>query len=350
METIRGSEQNEHQVTAATNDPEKLQSSKSNSHEQGVYKGMSPVLYTLNVFGINLHRHFKQPCHKPGVANILWCVYNTTVFLFLVANVCRLMRVYQLKDTTELQLIFNIQNTLWITHNVAHYTIFYFKSLISSQFDAFLVSYQEYADEYCKGILSIKQIAYKCVTLFWCLFLLDFASSTCHVYIHDTYDGIVRWPLHNDDSYETVMELIYTAFKFYMIALWFGTTLITCFVSICLLHEYKVINKEILQLSHSGLLQRLEHFRRRHYRVGNLTGLFDKFISLHFAIDVTCDLTQCCLILYEMIWDRWINNEIGPSMTFTCWITVIILKVIIVLFCAGILNDAVSNCRIHFSH
>ena len=346
MKTMHCSEQNICQVTTATKDPETLQSSKCNCHEHSISRQMNPVLQSLSVFAINLHRKCKCPCQEFGVANVARCVYNTAVLLFVLANACRLMMVYHQQNATELQLIFKIQNTLWIAQNAGHYV----KFLISSQFKAFLVSYQEYVDEYKTELVSIKRIAYKCITLSWCLLLLDFTFSIYHIYIHDTHDEIDRWPLQDNSNFEMFMQFIYIVFVCHITAMWLGISLIICFVSFCLTHEYGVINKEILQLSHSDFLQRLEHFRRRHHKVGNLTGLFDKCISLHFAIDASCDLTVCCLLLYELIWDQCINNDVGPIITFTIWITINITKVIVVIFCAGRLNDSVSNSKIQFSH
>ena len=167
METTHHSEQIQCQATTATNDLETSQSSKNGGGDLNV-RQMSPVLYTLNVFGIDLHRSFKYSCHKSGASNIAWCAYTTAVLLFLVANVCRLMGVYQQKNPAELQLIFNIRNTLWIAQNVGHYTVFYMKFVISSKFCAFLISYQEYADEYTGGIISINTNALLYIGAFFC--------------------------------------------------------------------------------------------------------------------------------------------------------------------------------------
>ena len=349
METTHHSKQIQWQVTTATSNLETLQSSKNGC---GTLYGqqMSPVLYTLNLFGINLQRKFKYPCRKPGASNVAWCAHTTAVLLFLVANVCRLMGGYQQKCPTELQLIFKIQNTLWIAQNVGNYTIFYMKFLISSTFCAFLTSYQEYAEEYNREIISIKRIAYKCVTVYWCFLLLTFAIETYCIFDNDAYDEMIYWPLQNNSNFKIVMQLIYTAFMLHMCAMWLGITLIISFVSICLVHEYKIINKEVLQLSHSDFLQRLEHFRCRHYKVGNLTRSFDQFISSHFAIDISCDLIVSCLLLYELIWDHLINNDAGYTITFTLWITIAIVKVIVAFSCAGILNYSVSNCKINCNH
>ena len=348
METTHHSEQIQCQATTATNDLETSQSSKNGGGDLNV-RQMSPVLYTLNVFGIDLHRKFKYPCHKSGASSTAWCAYTTAVLLFLVANVCRLMGVYQQNNSAELQLIYNIQNTLWIAQNVGHYTVFYMKFVISSKFCAFLISYQEYADEYTGGIISIKRIAYKCVTVYWCFILLTFAIETYSIF-DNAYDEIIHWPLQNNSNFKIVMQLIYTAFMFYISAMSLGITLIISFVSICLVHEYQIINKEVLQLSHSNFLHRLEHFRRRHYKVGYLTRSFDQFISSHFAIDATCDFTVCCLLLYELIWDQLIYDDMGHTMIYTVFIIITTAKVVVEFFCAGILNDAVSKCKIHFSH
>ena len=256
------------------------------------------------------------------------------------------MEVYQQNNDTEMQLIFNIQNTLWIAQNVGHYAVFYIKIVISSKFCVFLIMYQEYAGQYTRGVISIKSIAYKCVTVYWCFLLLTFAFETYCIFYYDAYDEMVHWPLQHNSNFKIVMQLIYTAFMLHICAMWLGITLIISFVSICLVHEYKIINKEVLQLSHSNVLQRLEHFRRRHYKVGCLTRSFDQFISSHFAIDASCDLTLCCLILYQLIWDHWINNDTGKAITYTICITMIIVKIIVEFFCAGILNDFVSNCKI----
>ena len=348
METTHHSEQIQCQDTTANNDLETSQSSTNGCGDLNV-RQMSPVLYTLNVFGIDLHRTFKYPCHKSGASNIAWSAYTTAVLLFLVANVCRLMGVYQQKYSAELQFIFNIQNTLWVAQNVGHYTVFYMKFVISSKFGAFLISYQEYADEYTGGIISIKRIAYKCVIVYWCILLLTFGIETYFIFDNDAYDAIVHWPLQNN-NFKIVMQLIYTAFMLHISAMWLGITLIIIFFSICLVHEYQIINKEVLQLSHSNFLHRLEHFRRRHYKVGYLTRSFDQFISPHFAIDASCDFTTCCLLLYELIWDQLINDDIGYTLTYTVFIITTIAKVLVEFFCAGILNDAVSKCKIHFSH
>ena len=260
------------------------------------------------------------------------------------------MGSYQKKNPTELQLISNIQNTLWIAQNVGHYAVFYIKFVISSKFCAFLTSYQEYADEYTGGIIAIKRIAYKCATVYWYLLFLTFAIETYCIFDNDAYDEMVYWPLHHNSNFKIVMQLIYTAFMFHMCAVWLGITLIVSFVSICLVHEYKIINKEVLQLSHSDFLQRLKHFRCLHCKVGYLTRSFDQFISSHFAIDISCDLTALCLLLYELIRNHLINNDAGYTITFTLWITITIAKVIFTFSCAGILNDSVSNCKINFNH
>ena len=322
-----------------------MQSSKYDCRGQGVCRQMNPVLYTLSVFGINLHRNFEYPCHKTSVANVVWCVYSTVVLLFLVTNFCRFMGVFQQDNSTELHLIFNIQSILFMGQNVGHHTVFYIKFLISSKFSAFLTSYQEYADEYKTEIISIKRVAHKCVAVYGCLLLLHVAFDTHYIFVDATYNAIIHWPLHENNKFKIVMELIYTVFVLLVSAIWFGTTLITCFVSICLMNEYKAINREMLKLSHSDFLRQLDHYRRRHYKVGNLTGLFNKFISLQFAIDASCDLTQCCLVLYELIWDPDINNVTEYTMIYVAWVTIIIAKVIIVFFCAGILNDYVSSTK-----
>ena len=182
---------------------------------------MNPVLHTFSVFAIDLRRKCKYPCHEFGVANVARCVYNTAVFLFVLANACCLMTVYQQKYASELQLIFNIQNTLYIAQNAGHYTVFYVKCLISSQFKAFLVSWQEYVDEYKREFVSIKRVAYKCVTLYWCLFfLLDFTFSIYHLYIYDTHDEIVRWSLQDNSNCEMIMQLIYIVSICHMTAPW----------------------------------------------------------------------------------------------------------------------------------
>ena len=191
---------------------------------------------------------------------------------------------------------------------------------------------------------------YKCVTVYWCFLLLTSAIETYFIFDNDAYDEIVLWSLQNNSNFKIVMQLIYTAFMFHISAMWLGITLIISFVSIFLVREYQIINKEVLQLSHSNFLHRLEHFRRRHYKVGYLTRSFDQFISSHFAIDATCDFTVCSLLLYELIWDQLINDDIGHTMIFTVFIIITIAKVIFEFFCAGILNDAVSKCKIHFSH
>ena len=338
------------QVTAATDDSETLQSSKCNCRELGVYRQMSPALYALSFFGINMHREFKYPCHKSGVVNFARCVYTTVTLLFVVANACRLIGMCHQNNNTEMQLIFNIQNTCWILQNVGHYIVFFVNCLISSEFCAFLVSYQEYADEYTRGIISIKRIAYKFVAVYLCVVLLNVAFEAHYIYDYQIYDEIVHWPLQNNSNFKIVMQLIYLVFIIHISAMWLGMTLMASFISICLVHEYKVINNDVLQLSPSAFLRRLEHFRRRHYKVGNLTELFNKFISLHFAIDVGFDLFLCSLQLYELIWDQSINNDTGLTITYSVWITITITKVLIGFFCAGILNDAVSICKIYFSH
>ena len=178
---------------------------------------MGPVLYTLSVFGINMHKKVKYPCYKSGVANCGWCVYNTVVLL---------LGVYQQRNPTELHLIFNIQNTLWIEQNVGQYAVFYVNIVISSKFCAFLISYQEYINEYTRGNLSIKRIAYKCVTLHWCLLLLTFAFEAYCIHDYDAYGGIVHWPLQNNSNFRIVMQFIYTAFMLHMSVVWLVITLI----------------------------------------------------------------------------------------------------------------------------
>ena len=82
METTHNSEQIQCQARTAINDLETSQSSKNGCRELDV-REMSPVLYTLNVFGINLYRQFKYPCRKSGASNVAWCVYTTAVLLLL---------------------------------------------------------------------------------------------------------------------------------------------------------------------------------------------------------------------------------------------------------------------------
>ena len=348
METTHHSEETGCQVTTATDDPEALKSSKSNCRELGVYRQISPVLYTLRLFGINMHSEFKYPCHTFGVANF---VYTTVVLLFVVANACRLMMVRLKNDITEMQVLSNIQNIIWMVQNVGHYTVFFVNFLIGSRFCAFMVSYQQYADEYTGGIISIKRIAYKSVAVYLCVILLNVAFEAYYIYGYDIYNAMVHWPIQNNSNFKILMQLIYMIFMIHISAMWFGITLITSFISICLVHEYKVINNDVLQLSPSVFLQRLEHFRHRHYKVGNLTKLFDKFVSFQFAIDVSFDFILCSLQLYGLIWDQSIKTDSGLTIIYTIWVTIPITKVLIEFLCAGILNDTVSNWNmfIHYT-
>ena len=61
---------------------------------------------------------------------------------------------------------------------------------------------------------SIKRVAYKCVTLYWCLFLLDFTYSIYHIYIYDTHDDIIRWPLQDNSNFEMSMQFIYISYLY----------------------------------------------------------------------------------------------------------------------------------------
>ena len=82
MKITHHSEQIQCQATTTTNDMGTSQSLKNGCGDLDV-REMSPVLYTLNMFGINLQRKFKYPSRKSGASNVVWCAHSTAVLLFL---------------------------------------------------------------------------------------------------------------------------------------------------------------------------------------------------------------------------------------------------------------------------
>ena len=316
---------------------------QSTRYETSVYNQMHPILFTLNICGINSQKSFVPFCYESDRRKIAWSIYNAVVLLLVVTTVCRWMGVFQ-TERAELHVIFDAHTTIWAAECMFHFVFFFVESSVFSHFKTFLRSYQEYVDKYRMGVISVKHFACVCVALYWVFLSMVTVSDTFFDYLYLGNSSQFMWPLDNESDFTMLVAVINRACILYLFAMWFGITLIICFICICLKHEFEYINDEIKELSSRDpecFFQRLEHFRHRHFLVCKLIQNFDTLFSLHLAIDVICTLAEACLILYVLIWDRSIDDGVETS-TIALWICMALGKTVVQLFFASLLNEAVS--------
>ena len=152
------------------------------------------------------------------------------------------------------------------------------------------------------------------------------------------------WPLDKHDNLIMALRVTNVVAMSYLLAMWLLITLITCAFCSYFVHEYKIINKEIEKTSADSeyFSPRLEHFRRKHFEVCKLIKKFDSFCTLHRAGDVACALGVSCLLLYGILWNTSLRDDVEATAVASLFLCLSLGKVLLQFFFVGFLNEAVS--------
>ena len=319
-----------------------LCSPEQNINKDDIYKEMYPVLFTLSVFGMNFHKRFILFCRQFNRREIAWSIYSMIVLLLVATNVCRWLSNVQIQVHGMQKFLYSI-TALWSVQCVVHFVAFCIESTMLSQFRKFVIAYHEYTDKYKIGMPAAKTSVYVSVAIYWIVVL---CLTTLDAYCTHLFgDHSLRWPFEKSTYFVVAVDVMNILVKTYLYALWFGITLITCYISSCLRHEYEIIIVEIVHLyeqESDSVYQQLESFRLRHLEVCRLIKKFDGFFSLHLTVDVTCSLAMSFLQLYTFIWDSTLWNHVTAILMALLWFCLAFGKVLLQIYFASLLNEAVS--------
>ena len=334
----------ESQATAPRMKAIKLSLSQSKCNSNDVGKQMNPLFFTFTIMGLHFHKGFVLFCYQLNRSEASWSIYSTILVLLIVTNVSRWLGVFNV-PRESLQLIFDIQTSVWAIQCLTHYLVFFVDSVKFSHFRTFLNSYQEYIDEYRMGVTPIKDTSYRYVAIYWAVVSLFVALNICFGVLYSSGSDQYMWPFDTNYEYIMVVHVMNVIVMNYLIAMWLVIPLITCVFCSCFVREYKIINREIEKSSEDleYCSEQLEHFRRQHFEVCKLIKRFDKFFSLHLAGDVACSLGIYCLLLYGLLWNGTLKNKGEVTAMISLFVCMPFGKVLLHFLFAGLLNEAVSD-------
>ena len=318
---------------------------KCTSHD--VRKQLNHLFVTFNILGINFHKGFLLFCYQSNRSELLWSIYCTFVLLLIVTNVGRWLGVFHV-PSNSLLLIFYTQTSVWALQCMLHYMTFFVDSAIFSNFRAFLNSYQQYIDEYgstaVQEMVSLKNITRRYVAIYWVVLLIFMAANTHFQLSYLCGYRQYIWPLDKHDNLIMALRVMNVVATSYLLSMWLLITLITCAFCSYFAHEYEIINKEIEKSSVDleYFSPQLEHFRRKHFEVCKLIKKFDSFFTLHLAGDVVCALGVSCLLLYGILWNTSLRDDVEATVVASLFLCLSLGKVLLQFLFAGFLNEAVS--------
>ena len=321
-----------------------VEENSSENIEGQLYDALKPLLICMKIMGLYYEKPKNLNDKYSGIQFHISKIYSTTIVLILGLNCLRLLTMF---DASE-----GFKPVTFSKATIIAWTLTCFCGAISCHRAGTMVNgLPEFFRQWSvlhEGVcmISLKKIR-RCVILYTVLcflFAIKCTAFTIYGFFYTEYFNAFLSPMPLDNPYIDVFKYFACAIQFLFCCAWSFSAALDYVICRVVYREFIFVNK-LLSDQVNGRLQckaSFEQCRQVHQGVCRLVELADEVFSFYHAAIFVLNIVTCCLILYNMLWDPMVADDVVVCLTHVFWFTLSLANITVISVAGGLVNHAVS--------
>ena len=326
-----------------------------------LYVALRPLMVSLKLGGLfhartyqlaeagdgHFVEKFKTCCQKPNKkysTGFSWSHIYSIVILFVhVMNVVRICFMFNSSDSFHPVTFGKVVFLAWLLLCVCNNCNMYGACACYKALPSFFMTWKrlhQQPNTVCLAKLKGKTVLYTIIG--WILVILNTLFAIYGLWWSFIFDHALV-PLHPNHPSIIYFKITYTVIHFYLSISWMFTAIYIFILVIIVHHEFRHFNDTFRAcLKIDGTFSGdLEMYRQQHQSLCTLVKHADNSSSFYTGTVMVCSITQCLLILYNVIYWQVPDSMVVLMKCF--WLVSCMLILFLLAFGGATVNHVVSK-------
>ena len=315
-----------------------------------LFQALKPLFVCLQLFGVYFAKDYTSygARHTRLSSNRRrWLAFSQLYASFVLLlgwfNFARLFTMFNATDEYGTHLFMKLLFISYFGSCCINMTASYYASFSHHCLPAFFLEWNKHPYSKDFPLHFIRRKILICTIVVLAFMLINMAGTSYCLFFSSILDIFIA-PCPSDHAFATAARYISIVVHFILSNGWIFTVEMDFIFCLIVYKHFKMFNKDFRnQIKADGVfIGNFEKFRRNHQILCYLVNHADKFIRNHIAVNLVVCSGIICLVLYNMIYDDHVKEDLVALSMSCLWITMCFSVLIIISLGGGLVNNAVS--------